>query len=167
MLLGLIMVVGSLLILILSFGESNVFLKGIYLSIGSIGTLFFVFCVSYYIKQMIVGKKLFIANNDGFYDLSSAIAYKEFIRWELVEDIGIFTINGQSYITVTLFDGYSFLQSLPYLKRTAIHANLKLGSGHINIAMQTAKDVTMEELLEIMVNFHKASVNSIPKVEIG
>lgn len=122
----------------------------IFIAIGILGILFFGFCLLYIIKDFIVGKKILVINEKGFYDYSSAIASKDFIGWERVQELGTYTIQGQVFITVFLFDGDEFIKALPVTKRTAVKANIKLGAGHININTQTAKGISREEILHEM-----------------
>ncbi|QEY22180.1 hypothetical protein D0S48_16730 [Psychrobacillus sp. AK 1817] len=164
-LMGILMVVTCVFLLITSFEEDN-FQKLVLMGIGGIGTIFFGFCLGFIIKQLIVGKKLVVVNEEGFYDFSSAIASKQLVEWGGVREIGIFSISGQSFITVHLFDGDAYIESLPSIKRGAIRANLRLGSGHININISTAKGVTIEELLQVMSDFYLAYLKQLPEVEV-
>ena len=147
--LALVMVAASLFVLLMGIGSTKI----TFIAIGAIGTLFFGFCLLYMFKDLIVGKKLLVVNDKGFYDYSSAIASKDFIGWEQVQELGTYSIQGQVFITVFLFDGEEFLQTLPVMKRTAVKANVKLGAGQININTQAIKGMTRDELLHEMSNF--------------
>lgn len=149
--LAVIMVSVSLLVLMAGLGSQDSTLT--FITIGIIATLFFGFCLLYLIKDLIFGKKIVVVNEKGFYDYSSAIASKDFIGWERVQELGTYSIQGQVFITVFLFDGEEFLQTLPVMKRTAVRANVKLGAGHININTQALKGMTRDELLHEMSNF--------------
>ena len=147
--LALVMVAASLLVFTTGLGSQDS-RNIIFIAIGLLGILFFGFCLLYIIKDFIVGKKILVVNEKGFYDYSSAIASKDFIGWERVQELGTYTIQGQVFITVFLFDGDEFIKSLPAMKRTAIKANIKLGAGHININTQAAKGISREEILHEM-----------------
>ncbi|MEI5995419.1 STM3941 family protein [Candidatus Enterococcus mansonii] len=122
--------------------------------VGIVGFLFFGFCLYYFIKQFFIGKKVVVLTADGFYDYSSAIATKDLlIPWKDVVDIALFNIVGQEFISVKLKNREEFLASLSPLIRKSVQANLKLGSNEININLQNAKDVSLEELLERMLLF--------------
>lgn len=95
-----------------------------------------------------------ILTKEGFYDFSSAIATKDrLIPWTEVTDIGIFTIAGQNFLSIALKNREKFLSSLNMITRKATQANLKLGAHEINITMQNAKSISLEELAEQMLCF--------------
>lgn len=126
--------------------------------IGIIGVTLFGFFSIYSIKQLFSEKPVVVLTKQGFYDYSSAMATKDhLIPWDDVSDIGIFTISGQNFITIRLKNREAFLASLSPIARKATQANLKLGSYEINITMQSAKDVSLEELLERMFTFLEAT----------
>ena len=167
--LAIIMVAASLLVFLMGL-EMQVLKHYLFIGIGGIGLLFFGFCLLYLIKDLIVGKKLVVVNEQGFYDFSSAIASRDLIGWEQVEELGTYTIQGQVFITVFLFDGDEFIQTLPFMKRLAAKANIKLGAGHININTQAMKGITRDELLYEMGNFLEMYFNNssieVEKIEV-
>ena len=163
--LAVIMVAASLFVLMMGVGNQDS-MKITFIAIGAIGTLFFGFCLLYMIKDLFVGKKLLVVNEKGFYDYSSAIASKDFIGWERVQELGTYSIQGQVFITVFLFDGEEFLQALPAMKRTAVKANVKLGAGHININTQAIKGMTRDELLHEMSIFFKEYLSKSSTEEV-
>lgn len=167
--LAVIMVAASLLVFLAGL-EMQVLRHFLFIAIGVIGLLFFGFCLLYLIKDLIIGKKLVVVNEQGFYDFSSAIASKDMIAWGRVEELGIYTIQGQVFITVFLLDGEEFIEGLPFMKRTAAKANIKLGAGHININTQAIKGMTRDELLYEMSNFFeeylRESSKEVEKMEV-
>lgn len=126
--------------------------------VGIIGTIFFCFCLGYSIKLLLLGKPVVILTKEGFYDYSSALATKDrLIPWKDVTDIGVFNVSGQNFISIRLENREEFLASLSTITRKAAQANLKLGSYEINITMQSAKNVSLEELLMHMAEYCDAA----------
>lgn len=122
--------------------------------IGIIGVILFGFASVFSVKQLFSQKPVVVLTKQGFYDYSSAMATKDrLIPWKEVSDIGVFTISGQNFISIRLKNKEDFLESLSPIARKATQANLKLGSYEINITMQSAKGVSLEELLERMFTF--------------
>ncbi|MEK4229482.1 STM3941 family protein [Solibacillus sp. FSL H8-0538] len=176
--LALVMVTGSLFVLSISFEVQdnfsnqkafkiiNLFLglfgatdiqhvvnSSLYFGIGILGTIIFGFAMLYSTKQLFSRRKLVIVNENGFYDFSSALAIRDFIKWESVEKIELVIINGQQLISVYLLEGDTFINTLPALKRIAMRGNLKFGFGQVTITVQTAINVTGEQLNHIMNSF--------------
>lgn len=126
--------------------------------VGVFGLIFFGFALFHFIKQLLIGKIIVILTGEGFYDYSSALATKDrLILWKDVADIGVFTISGQDFISVQLNNREEFLDSLSTITRKAAQANLKLGSYEINITLQSAKKVTIQELLFQMCTFYESA----------
>lgn len=95
---------------------------------------------------------------EGFYDYSSALATKDrLIPWKDVTDINVFNVSDQNFISIRLENREEFLASLSTIARKAAQANLKLGSYEINITMQSAKNVSLEELLMHMAEYCDAA----------
>ncbi|WP_010294335.1 STM3941 family protein [Clostridium senegalense] len=124
------------------------------LIIGIVSVVFFGYCLFFILKELFVGKEIVVVNKEGFYDRSSALSKKsELIKWEAVESIKIVSVTGQQFVSIYLIDSDAYLKSISGLRKKAVQANLKLGTGHININMQSAKNVSIEELYDVMNEF--------------
>ena len=156
--LGMMMVLASLIILFIG--------KPLFTVFGIIGLLFFGYAEYYLIKQLIVGKKLVVLTEAGFYDYSSALATKEMlISWEEVSHVEETEMVNQTFVSVYLKHPEQLLVNLSKVQKTGIKANVKMGFGEINMTLQSAKRCTNKELIEAMLPYVTATSKATIEVE--
>lgn len=148
---GGLMVAASIVVLVVGWRRG----RADYLFGGAIGLLFFGFAEIFAIQMIFIGNKLLVVTNEGFYDFSSAIATKKLlIPWESIKEIKQTEVRmkgtAKPFITVFLKNPETFLAQLPAVKRAAIALNIKMGTGEINITLQSAKHRDFDGALKKM-----------------
>lgn len=151
--LAIIMLATSIFALYAVIEIPNIGVQLVYTFVLVTGILLFGLGSIYLTRQIIIEKKLVILKEEGFIDASSATANPKLIGWERVKEINMIKISGQNFITLHLFDGNVYIETLSKPQRFAVKANLKLGAGHVTLNVQTAKGIKMEELYEIMLTY--------------
>lgn len=126
-----------------------------YYLVGGCGTVLFVVCGGFLVRQFVGGKVLVYLTAEGFYDYSSLAASGQLIRWEDVVDIQETAFGGQTFISVKLDNEADYLSHLSAYKRRLGQANGKLTGTPVNLTLNTARFMTSGELLEQMTAYWK------------
>lgn len=121
----------------------------IYQVIGIVAGIFFLACTIYLFGRAIKSRALLTIMEDGIEDSSSAssvgfIPYHEIKRFEIIN------IFGQRMIGVHLRNEERFISELPPMKQKAAKSNLKLKFPPIAIRVETAKDMTIEDIFTLL-----------------
>jgi hypothetical protein len=117
-----------------------------FLIIGGISTLFFGFCMIYWVKSMINLKPALIINSVGITDQSSFIS-PGLVKWEEIEDIDFVQFGGQTYLGLFTKDPYLIINRSSSLKRTLNKMNKGLLPSQVNIPVKIL-NCSVEELVE-------------------
>lgn len=144
-LLGLLMTILSAIILILGM-KTNRFLYGL---IGSVGILFFGGCTIYSFIRTIKPKALLTITVDGIQDSSTA-GCAGFIPFHEIESFEIVNIFGQRMIGVNPKEVERFMSLLSPIKQKAATSNLKMKIPPVAIRVDTARDMSIEDILTLL-----------------
>lgn len=119
-----------------------------------IGIIFFGYAAIYFIKRVKAKKALFIVDDKGITDNSSAIALG-FIPWQDIERIFIGSQQGNKFIELQIKDEDKYLKNLSVIKRKTIEANKKPGHQIVCITLN-GSGISPENILpEIQALFIK------------
>jgi len=121
----------------------------IYIAVGVIGTVFFGIGTVVALFRAVKSKPLLTIKWDGIIDTSSASA-TGFIPFEEIECIDIINIFGQRVIGVTPKNVTSFVSKLSKGKQRAAKLNLKMNYPPVSIRVDTAKDMTIEDIYSML-----------------
>lgn len=119
--------------------------------IAVMGLLFFGACTFMWARLLFTANKALVITSEGIYDYSSATASGDrIIRWEEILSVRKTGIMTSSFISLSLRDPESFINSLSPAKQKIVRANARLGYGEINISLQGARGMSYNRLLEII-----------------
>ena len=106
--------------------------------VGYISIIFFGLCGIFYIKELFCQKPAFIVDENGITDNSSSISIG-FIPWQDIEGVYLNHVLSESFIRVDINNEQHYLNKASSFKRKMMQANISLGSGLVNINLNTTK----------------------------
>lgn len=138
---GLVMIAGSVYIIHLGRQNGGIF----YLLLGTVGVLFFGFCLFYAVAGRVKERTLLVMGAEGITDTSSA-AGAGFIPYSEIQKAAVFQAMKETYVGIWLKDTERYVEQLPAGKRNAVRANLKLNCPPVCLRLGEAKEMTTEEI---------------------
>ena len=148
-LLGLLMTVLSAILLLLGI-KTKTFLCSL---LGGIAILFWGICTLYSFSRTVKPKALLTITMEGILDSSTA-GSPGFISFEDIKSFEIVNVFGQKMIGVNLKRGEQFLAKLPQIKQRSAQSNLKMRLPAITIRVDTARDISIEDILTLLEKRH-------------
>lgn len=144
-LLGLLMTTLSAIVLKIGL-KANRILYGL---IGIVALLFFGGCTIYSFLRTIKPKALLTITVDGIHDSSTA-GCAGFIPFHEIESFEIVNVFGQKMIGVNPKEVERFMSLLSPIKQKAAAANLTMKVPPVAIRVDTAKDMSIEDILTLL-----------------
>jgi len=114
-------------------------------TIGLASVVFFGLCGGYAIRRLVRPEPAVVINGEGILDNASALGVG-LIRWEEIAELQEYEFQRQTFLGIVPKDLDRLLANQPAWKRSAIRANLALGTAPINIP-QVVLPVRVSELL--------------------
>lgn len=143
---GVIMLLSSLILLLFGKHESS----GILIVVGVLGCMFFGISTLVALYRATKNKPLLTLTMDGIIDTSS-VSGVGFISYEDIESVEIVNIFGQRVIGVTPKNKNAYVNKLPKGKQRAAKMNMKMNYPPITIRLDTAKDISIEDIYTLVV----------------
>lgn len=161
-LLGLLLVAGSLFVIYLSLQENSTFTVSrmpvpnfLLTIIGAVGTLMFGYFGFYALKRLANPTPSLVLSKDGFTDNASAIGAGT-IRWEDINGLQIVKISGQKMMGLSVENPQEIVERFSGLKRKAVQTNIKMYGFPVYIPQSTLS-MPLEEVAEHIGKFKEAS----------
>lgn len=127
----------------------TIYRRVIYITVGILGTVFFGISLIAALVRALRSKPLLTITLDGVIDSSCAGA-AGFISYLDIERFEIVNVFGQRAIGVIPRDTPSFLKKLKTTQRKNAEVSLKMNYPPIMIRVDTAKDMTIEDILSML-----------------
>lgn len=143
---GVFMLISSLALLLFGRHESS----GILMVVGALGCFFFGISTIVAFYRATKNKPLLTLTMDGIIDTSS-VSGVGFIGYEEIDTVEIVNIFGQRVIGVTPKNRDDFIKKLSKNKQRAAKMNLKMNYPPITIRLDTAKDMSIEDIYTLIV----------------
>ena len=99
---------------------------------GTLGVLGALLVASFLLYRLIVRRPALVVGAEGILDDASMLS-AGFIRWEEIEEIGVHTFGGQTFLGVMPKDAEDVLARQSSIKRGLMRANMSLGAPPINV----------------------------------
>ncbi len=142
---GLFMFVASVALWAIGISDQVFFYK----LIGCVASVFF--CVAFVTSLIRAMRKkpLLVIKGDGIVETSSASSIG-FIPYDEIEKFQIVNIYGQKVIGILPKNNEEFIKKLPRNKQRAANANIKMSFPPASIRVDTAKDMTIEDIYSLL-----------------
>lgn len=148
-LLGLMMVVLSTILLLAGVKTKTFFCS----LLGGVGIFFWGICTLYSFSRTVKPKALLTITVEGILDSSTA-GSPGFISFGDIKSFEIVNVFGQKMIGVNLKRIEQFSEKLPQIKQRSAQSNLKMKLPPITIRVDTARDISIEDILTLLEKRH-------------
>lgn len=121
----------------------------LYKLIGCVACVFFGIAFIAALLRAMKKKPLLTIKGDGIIESSSASSIG-FISYDEIEEFRIVNIYGQKVIGILPKNNQEFVEKLPKTKQRAANMNIKMSFPPASIRVDTAKDMTIEDIYSLL-----------------
>ncbi|MBE5960449.1 MAG: hypothetical protein E7256_03530 [Lachnospiraceae bacterium] len=120
-----------------------------YKLIGCMASVFFFIAFIAALIRAMKKKPLLVIKGDGIIESSSASSIG-FVSYDEIEKFEVVNIYGQKVIGILPKDNEEFIKKLPRNKQRAANMNIKMSFPPASIRVDTAKDMTIEDIYSLL-----------------